>query len=89
MKPSDIKPSLTVSYKEGTGGAKKNNFLLPVYMTLFNDPLSLSGEDFNKRWQMLNGPGQEASVCIIKQTPLTADQATQLFEKVSLLRIIS
>lgn len=82
MKPSDIKPSLSFSYKESSGSVKKNDFLLPLYMTLFNDPLSLSGEDFNKRWQMLGGPGQEAVVCIIKQTPLSTDQANQIFEKV-------
>ena len=82
MKPSDIKPSLCISYKESGGAIKKNEFLLPLHMTLFNDPLSISGEDFNKRWQMLGGAGQEAAVCIIKQTPLSAEQANEVFEKV-------
>lgn len=82
MKPSDIKPSLSISYKESNGGsAKKNVFLLPLYMTLFNDPLPLSGEDFNKRWQMLSGPGQQAAVSVIRAAPLSQDQALQIFEK--------
>jgi hypothetical protein len=87
MKPSDAKPSLSISYQESQGGgggaAKRNNdLLLPLHMTLFNDPLPLGAEDFGKRWQMLGGPGQEAAGCVIKQTPLSADQAAQVFEKV-------
>jgi AP-2 complex subunit alpha len=56
--------------------------VLPIHMTLFNDPLPLSAEDFEKRWQMLVAPGQESTICVIKGSPLSLDQAAQIFEKV-------
>eukprot|EP00603_Paraphysomonas_imperforata_P000315 CAMPEP_0114428120 /NCGR_PEP_ID=MMETSP0103-20121206/8751_1 /TAXON_ID=37642 ORGANISM="Paraphysomonas imperforata, Strain PA2" /NCGR_SAMPLE_ID=MMETSP0103 /ASSEMBLY_ACC=CAM_ASM_000201 /LENGTH=958 /DNA_ID=CAMNT_0001597305 /DNA_START=40 /DNA_END=2916 /DNA_ORIENTATION=+ len=82
MKPSDVSPSLTVSYKERDGPLRKNSFELPLHMTLFNDPLPLSSEDFQKRWQMLTGPGQEGSVCVIKMSTLSVEDAAQIFEKI-------
>jgi hypothetical protein len=84
MKPSDVKPVLSIVYKESSGPLKTNDVLLPLHMTLFNDPLLLGNDDFNNRWQMLSGQGQEGSICIIRKTPLSQDQAVQIFEKVNI-----
>eukprot|EP00276_Gloeochaete_wittrockiana_P008207 CAMPEP_0184653344 /NCGR_PEP_ID=MMETSP0308-20130426/11042_1 /TAXON_ID=38269 /ORGANISM="Gloeochaete witrockiana, Strain SAG 46.84" /LENGTH=1204 /DNA_ID=CAMNT_0027088731 /DNA_START=109 /DNA_END=3723 /DNA_ORIENTATION=+ len=36
-----------------------HNLKLPVVMSKFNEPVSLSAEDFMKRWKMINGPPLE------------------------------
>jgi hypothetical protein len=82
MKPSDLHSDLVLSYKESGGPCHRNITVLPIHMTLFNDPLPLSAEDFEKRWQMLVAPGQESTICVIKGSPLSLDQAAQIFEKV-------
>lgn len=81
MKPSDVWPLLSISYREGNGSMKRNDLKLPLHLTLFNDPLSLNMDDFNNRWNMLSSPGQEATACVIRKTSLSDEEVDEIFVK--------
>jgi hypothetical protein len=82
MKPMDINPNLQISYKKSDGTVTKNDLILPLHLTVFNDPLSIDRENFEKRWQMLSGAGQESSATVIRRMSLSQEEANQLFEHV-------
>jgi len=59
MTPVSPGPTLTVSYRASDNRLRNNTFNLPVTVMSFNEPLALNFADFNSRWNMLVGPGQE------------------------------
>ena len=60
IKPVSQIPQVTFSYTDTLQGQRSNTVDLPLIVTSFNEPLSLSAADFSARWQQLVGAGQEA-----------------------------
>ena len=69
IKPAAPGASLTISYLDSLVGRRSNTINLPLVVTLFNEPLTLGGEDFMNRWKMLVAPGQEVQE-ILKPTQI-------------------
>lgn len=58
-------PSMHLSYTVQAGGAlgkREIDFVLPIALASFNEPLALSAQDFLVRWNALALPGQESVV---------------------------
>jgi AP-2 complex subunit alpha len=69
IKPVAPGPNLAIQYK-GSSGQRSHELKLPVLVTSFNEPLSLSGADFNARWMQLGGPGQEVQEMFTPSNPI-------------------
>lgn len=59
IKPASPGTSITFTYVDSLAGKRSNTVNLPILVIVFNEPLSLGGEDFMNRWKMLVSPGQE------------------------------
>jgi hypothetical protein len=70
MKPAADGPSLNIIYKETIQGTRNATIHLPIFVTSFNEPLSLSPQDFTSRWQQMSTPGLEAiEICSSTSNP--------------------
>lgn len=59
MRPVGEPAKFTVSYVNGFSGRMNATVDFPVLMTMFNEPLQWSAQDFMSRWDSLTAPGLE------------------------------
>jgi hypothetical protein len=82
MAPAAPGPSITISYLDTVTGQRNNTLSLPLIVTSFNEPVSLSSSDFHNRWNMLSGSGQEGQSRFTPQKPLSHDTIVQFLSSV-------
>lgn len=75
-------PSLTITYADSVSGQRNNTLPLPLAVTSFNEPASLSSADFSNRWNMLTSLGQEGQERFTPQRPLSHDSLVQFLSSV-------
>ena len=83
MHPGWPGPQLTVTYEEAGKGMRSNTISLPVTLVSFNEPLKLGGPDFESRWNMLSGPGQEGIEVFNPSIPVTTQSVVRILVSVS------
>ena len=83
MHPGWPGPQLTVTYEEAGKGVRSNTISLPVTVVSFNEPLKLGGTDFESRWNMLSGPGQEEMEVFYPSAPVTVQSVVRAMGSVS------
>jgi hypothetical protein len=69
-----VAPQVTFSYVDPELGRRTSTLDLPLVITTFNEPLSLTAEDFAPRWQQLAAPGQEAQEVLKLPYPVVPAQ---------------
>jgi hypothetical protein len=77
MTPASPGPTLTVKYTDSVLGEKNSTLSLPLLVTSFNDPLILNSGDFQSRWSMLIGAGQESIEKFNPQRPVSQQSILQ------------
>jgi hypothetical protein len=82
MAPATPGPTLTISYSDSTRSQRNNTLDLPLIVTSFNEPVTLSSGDFQNRWNMLSGPGQEGQRRFSPQKTLSHDTIVQFLSLV-------
>jgi hypothetical protein len=83
MKPAAPGPQLKIEYIDSFQGKRSNSVPLPLFVASFNEPLSLSAEDFQSRWQQLVSPGQEAQQVFRPTNPIVLSEIQSSFSAVS------
>lgn len=74
MKPVFPGPQLSVAYTDALQGQRSNSIDFPVLLTSFNEPLTLTADDFSARWQQLGGAGQESQQILRPPYPIVPQQ---------------
>ena len=79
-----VAPQVTFSYVDSVAGRRCNTLDLPLIVTSFNEPLSLTAADFAPRWQQLVGAGQEAQEVLKLSYPVVPAQVHGVLSSVSI-----
>jgi hypothetical protein len=74
MKPVPGGPSVTISYVDSLLGRRTEDLFLPIAVTTFNDPLTLTGMDFTARWDSLVAPGLQAQEIFYPSTRIVPSE---------------
>jgi hypothetical protein len=84
VKPASRGPQVTFNYVDRTKGESRSSTIdLPLIVTSFNEPLTLTPEDFGVRWQQLVSPGQEAQEVLKPAYPVVPAQVHGVLSSVS------
>ena len=84
MKPAAPGPQLKIEYIDSLQGKRSNSISLPLFVASFNEPLTLTAEDFSARWQQLVSPAQESQQVFRPSYPVSLPQITSSLTSVFL-----